>query len=111
GLLERWLATTAQAGSGGPEVRFSSLYPFQRDTLFVTPPRSMWPPPASAKVRYKAARFTPVAVVESLVNEKPLDDDRWVLDGESECLIPADRSRHAGPFRIGLRSNAAVDRL
>jgi CRISPR/Cas system CSM-associated protein Csm4 (group 5 of RAMP superfamily) len=111
GMLEGWLAATTQAESGAPDVRFSSLYPFQRDTLLVAPPRSIWPPPPSAKVRYKAARLVPLAVVESLAGEKPLDDDRWVLDGESECLVPADRSRHGGPFRIGLRSNAAVDRL
>lgn len=111
GMVGDWLGATAQAESGAPAVRFSSLFPFQRDTLFVPPPRSMWPPPASAKVRYKAARLTPLAAVESLISEKPLDDDRWALDGESECLVPADRSRHAGPFRIALRSNAAVDRL
>src|SRR5207302_5796240 len=74
GLLEDWLAATAQAESGAPAVRFSSLYPFQRDTLFVAPPRSLWPPTPSAKVRYKGARLAPVAVVESLVSDKPLDD-------------------------------------
>lgn len=111
GLLERWLEATVQTKSGAPAVRFSSLFPFQRDTLFVTPPRSIWPPPATGKVRYKAAQLVPLAVVESLVHEQTLDDDRWVLDGESECLVPADRSRHAGPFRIGLRWNAAVDRI
>lgn len=111
GSLEEWLSAITQTDSDVPPVRFSSLYPFQRETLFVVPPRSMWPPAASVKVRYKAARLVPMAVVESLANEKPLDDDRWVLDGESECLLPADRSRQAGPFRIGLRSNAAVDRL
>jgi CRISPR type III-A-associated RAMP protein Csm4 len=31
------------------------------------------------------------------------------VDGESECLVPADAA--AGPFRVALRSSAGVDRL
>ncbi len=104
GTLEDWL-------SAMPAVRFSSLYPFQRDTLFVPPPRTLWPPPASVKVRYKAARFVPLAAVRSLIGDKTLDEDRWNLDGESECLLPSERNWLAGPFRKSIRSNAAVDRL
>src|SRR5947209_10543147 len=65
GLLEGWLEATAQMESGVPAVRFSSLFPFQRETLFATPPRSIWPPPTSGKIRYKAARLAPLGVVES----------------------------------------------
>ena len=111
GSLEEWLAATAATGSGTPAVRFSSLHPFQRDTLFVTPPRSFWPPPASAKIRYKSAKLVPVALLQSLFADQPIDEDRWTLDGESECLTPSDRNHAGGPFRTGMRSNIAVDRL
>jgi len=106
GWLDEWLEATSQ-----PAVRFSSLFPFQRETLFVTPPRSLWPPPASGKIRYKAARLVSVAVIEALLAETSIDEDRWMLDGESGCLIPADRNHPGGPFRIAVRSGAAVDRL
>jgi hypothetical protein len=46
--------------------------------------------------------------VELLVNGGALEEDRWSLDGQSECLVPHGRG---GPFRIGVRSGAAVDRL
>jgi CRISPR type III-A-associated RAMP protein Csm4 len=110
GRLDEWLDATARANGGAPAVRFSSLFPFQRDTLFVAPPRGIWPPPASAKVRYKGARFAPLRAVEALFTEKGLDEDRWFVDGESECLVPAG-NQHRGPFRSALRSSAAVDRL
>jgi CRISPR type III-A-associated RAMP protein Csm4 len=109
-LLDPWLDATARRERSESAVRFSSFFPFQRDLLFVIPPRSVWPPPPSAKVRYKSARFIPLSLVESLLAEQPLDDDRWMVDGESECLLPADRP-HTGPFRLTLRSNATVDRL
>src|SRR5579862_6858029 len=51
GLQEEWLEATVRAQA--PVVKFSSLYPFQKDLLFVTPPRSVWPPAPSTKVRYK----------------------------------------------------------
>ncbi len=108
GLREEWLQATARS-EGPPAVRFSSFYPFQGDTLLIVPPRSLWPPAESTKVRYKAARFVPLSVVEALLADKAIDEDRWAVDGESECLVPHDRS--GGPFRIALRSNAAVDRL
>ena len=59
-LLDEWLDATARKTDGAPEVRFSSLFPFQRDLLFVPPPRSMWPPPPSTKVRFKSARFVQI---------------------------------------------------
>src|SRR5205807_2018699 len=106
-FIEEWLDATARRDGVEPEVRFSSLFPFQRDLLYVTPPRSMWPPPPSTKIRFKSARFVPLTVVQALVAEKPIDENRWIIDAESQCMIPSGE----GPFRIGLRSAAAVDRL
>ena len=107
GQLEEWLDATAR-NSGGAAVRFSSCYPFHGDTRFVAPPKPLWPPPATAKVRWKAAKFIPLPLVESLVNGALPEEDRWSVDGASECLVPHGRT---APFRIGLRSSAAVDRL
>ncbi len=108
GVVEEWLDATARSESA-PAARFSSFYPFHGDTLLVVPPRSIWPPPEATKIRCKGARFVPLRVVESLLADKSLDENRWSVDGESECLIPHDAGR--GPFRIALRSNASVDRL
>lgn len=108
GLGEDWLAATA-ASTGGPAVRFSSFYPFIGETLLVVPPRGLWPPPESAKVRYKGAHFVPLPVIESLLAEKPIDEDRWAVDGESECLVISNQGR--GPFKVALRSSAGVDRI
>jgi CRISPR type III-A-associated RAMP protein Csm4 len=109
GLGEDWLAATAAASSGPPAVRFSSFFPFIGETLLVVPPRGLWPPPESAKVRYKGAHFVPLPVIESLLAEKAIDEDRWAVDGESECLVISNQGR--GPFKVALRSNAGVDRL
>jgi CRISPR type III-A-associated RAMP protein Csm4 len=107
GLAENWLAATARAESS-PAVRFSSFYPFLGNTLLVVPPRSLWPPPESTKIRYKGARFVPLSIIESLLADGAINEDRWRVDGESECLV---QENAAGPFRIALRSNAGVDRL
>ena len=107
GRFEEWLDATAR-NPGGAEVRFSSCFPFQGDMAFIVPPKSVWPPAASAKVRWKGARFVPLSIVESLLNGGAPEEDRWSLDGQSECLIPHGRG---GPLRIGMRSGAAVDRL
>lgn len=107
GMAEDWLLATARA-EDAPAVRFSSFFPFHGDTLLVVPPRSLWPPAESGKIRYKAARFVPLAVVQSLLAGQSIDEDRWLVDGESECLIS--RGAHA-PFKIALRSSAGVDRL
>lgn len=108
GFSDRWFQATARAQSA-PAVRFSSLYPFQGRALLVIPPRSLWPPVESAKVRYKGARFVPLSAIETLVSGGALDESRWAVDGQSECLIPSDAP--GGPFRIALRSAAGVDRL
>ena len=102
-----WLDATAR-NPAGPAVRFSSLFPFQNEIGFVVPPRSVWPPPASTKVRWKGARFIPLGLVAPLLGGACSEEDRWDVDGASECLVPAGRS---GPFRLGMRSAAAVDRL
>ena len=106
-LLDEWLDSTVRKTDGPPDVRFGSLYPFQRDLLFVPPPRSMWPPPPSTKVRFKSARFVPLSVVQSLVADQVIDDNRWIIDGVCQCLFPSGE----GPFRIGLRTAAGIDRL
>jgi CRISPR type III-A-associated RAMP protein Csm4 len=108
GLAEDWLDATARSETG-PVARFSSFYPFQGHTLLAVPPRNIWPPPEATKIRCKGARFVPLGVVESLLAGKGIDENRWAVDGESECLIPHDAGR--GPFRIAVRSNASVDRL
>ncbi|MBZ5608690.1 MAG: type III-A CRISPR-associated RAMP protein Csm4 [Acidobacteriia bacterium] len=107
GFMEDWLGATAR--SAAPAVRFSSLYPFRGDTLLVVPPRSLWPPTESAKVRCKGARFVPLSVVASLLDGKAIDENRWAVDGESKCLVSSDGT--GGPFRIAVRSSAGVDRL
>jgi CRISPR type III-A-associated RAMP protein Csm4 len=115
GLLEEWLEDTARAAGrpGGPAVAFSSCFPMLDGVRFVAPPRTLWPPTApallAARVRWKSARFVPLAVVEALWNKQPLNDTQWTVDGPSECLMPA--SATGGPFRTSLRWNAAVDRL
>jgi CRISPR type III-A-associated RAMP protein Csm4 len=108
GLAQEWLEATARSETA-PAARFSSFYPFQGHTLLVVPPRSIWPPQEATKIRCKGARFVPLPVVEALLGGKGIDENRWAVDGESECLIPHDAGR--GPFRIALRSNASVDRL
>jgi len=110
GRLEEWLAATATA-SGEPAVRLSSLFPFLDEIQFVPPPRSLWPPPPSPKVRWRNARFVPLSLVQDLVAEKPIRDNRWFLDGDSGCLLPSEPGERSGPFRVALRSHAAVDRL
>ncbi len=108
GRLEYWLEVTARAGETGPLVKFSSMFPFFGDTLYVTPPRHVWPPAPSVRVHYEGARFIPISLVEAMFAAKPLQDDRWSVDGASQCLVPGGKS---GPFRVAVRSSAAIDRL
>lgn len=105
GMLDEWLDATARAAV--PAVRFSSCFPFQGNTLFVVPPRSFWPPPPSAKVRWKGAKFVPLSIVEDLIHGRAIKEENWSVDGASECLVPQGAQ---GPFRVSVRSNAAVDR-
>jgi len=108
GMIEDWLNATARAETA-PAARFSSFYPFQANSLLIVPPRNIWPPAEVTKIRCKGARFVPLSLVEALLAGKGIDENRWAVDGESECLIPHDVGR--GPFRIAQRSHAGVDRL
>jgi len=112
GTLEEWLDATARVVTQDrePAVRFSSCFPFHNETLYVVPPQHLWPPPASSKVRWKGARFVPLPVVESLLSGKTLNDDSWMVDGESECLMPSSAPVGSTLFRTSVRSSAAVDR-
>ncbi len=105
GELDAWLDATARAAE--PAVRFSSCFPFYGETLYVVPPRNVWPPPASPKVRFKGARFVPLKVVETVIAGRALTEENWAIDGASECLISGGAQ---GPFRVNVRSNAAIDR-
>jgi CRISPR type III-A-associated RAMP protein Csm4 len=105
GVLEEWLGATARGAE--PAVRFSSCFPFNGETIYVTPPRNLWPPPASSKVRWKGAQFVPLHTVESLVNGKVISEEGLAVDGASETLIAMGTQ---GPFRVSVRSSAAVDR-
>ena len=110
GLLEDWLEATARSAS--PAVCFSSCFPFQDDLNFIVPPRTFWPPSSpglvAARVRWKSARFVPLSIVQTILGGQSLDEDHWTVDGGSGCLIPGGQP---GPFRTGVRWNAAVDRM
>jgi CRISPR type III-A-associated RAMP protein Csm4 len=110
GWLEEWLDATARTGS--PAVSFSSCFPFVGDTVYVIPPRTIWPPASTstkaARVRWKSARFVPLTAVQSILSGDRLDENQWSVDGPSDCLVPAGTP---GPFRTAVRSNASVDRL
>jgi CRISPR type III-A-associated RAMP protein Csm4 len=118
GLLDEWIEATARAEA--PAVVFSSLFPFQTDILFAVPPATLWPPPANlltsptptflTKIRWKAARFVPLNVIDLLLTGQPLLAEQWLPDPESGCLLRRDRPS-SSPFRFVLRSGAAVDRL
>jgi CRISPR type III-A-associated RAMP protein Csm4 len=110
GLLDDWLSATAANGTAA--VSFSSCFPFVDEIGFVVPPRTVWPPSSTAllaaHVRWKSARFVPLGIIPGLLSGQVLDETQWGVDGPSVCLVPAGRT---GPFRRGLRFNAAVDRL
>lgn len=118
GMMEPWLDATARAAK--PAVILSSLFPFQGDTRFVSPPATLWPPPAGAvrisspvfatKVRWRAARFVPVSLVENLLLGQRILAEQWTSDAESGCLLRRDRPQ-SSPFRTIMRTHVAVDRL
>jgi CRISPR type III-A-associated RAMP protein Csm4 len=108
GILDEWLEATAETAS--PEVRFSSCFPFYGDTLYVVPPQHVWPPPPSAKVRWKGAKFVPVKVVETLLAGESLNEESWIVEVSSQCLMPSSTPSGAVVFRTSVRSGAAVDR-
>jgi CRISPR type III-A-associated RAMP protein Csm4 len=106
GELEAWLDATARAAE--PAVRFTSLFPYQGRMLFAPPPQHLWPPYLAQRLRFQSARFAPVNLIQDLVSEQPPREERWEIDSFSRCVIPAGGQP---PFRIALRSAAAVDRL
>src|SRR5215471_13013223 len=110
GRLEEWLDATARSTT--PAVCFGSCFPFVEQTGFIVPPRTVWPPAApslmAGRVRWKSARFVPLTMVQAILAGEPLDENRWTVDGESGCLLPAGCP---GPFRTSVRWSAAVDRL
>ena len=118
GFLEEWLDATARAVT--PAVAFSSLFPFQAETLFAPPPATLWPPPTSlvtttspvflAKIRWSAAHFVPLSLIESVLAGHSILADQWIPDAESGCLLRRDRPA-SSPFRVLTRSGAAVDRV
>jgi len=118
GFLDEWIQATAQATV--PAVVLSSLFPFQGDTLFAPPPATLWPPPLSlvttpspvflTKVRWSAARFVPLALIESILTGQRILADQWIPDAASGCLLRRDRPS-SSPYRVVTRSGAAVDRV
>lgn len=118
GFLDDWLDQTARAAT--PAVTFSSLMPYQAETLFAPPPSAFWPPAPSlvttstpvflAKLRWNAARFVPLTLIESILAGEGIIAEQWFPDPESGCLLRRDRPS-TSPFRSAVRKTAAVDRL
>lgn len=108
--LEEWLDATVRS-AGGPRVAVSSCFPYLGGVQFVAPPRNLWPPPPSPRVRWANARFVPLEAVRDLAGEQALTDTAWYVDGPSTCLLPESAKLRSGPFRPVTRSHAAVDRL
>lgn len=118
GHLSNWLDATVR--NGEPAASFGSLFPYQADTLFAIPPAISWPPASAqitapnavflSKIRWKAARFVPLSVIDTLATGGGILAEQWLPDSESGCLLRRDRPS-SSPFRVVQRSNAAVDRL
>jgi CRISPR type III-A-associated RAMP protein Csm4 len=118
GWLEEWLDATARKAV--PAVSFTSLFPFQGDTLFAPPPSNLWPPPASllttpsavflSKIRWTAAKFVPLSLIESILMGQKILADQWIPDPETACLLRRDRPS-TSPFHVVVKSRAAVDRV
>lgn len=109
-LLEEWLNATAQPFAE-PAVRLSSLFPYQRGMLFAPPPAGVWPPQHTGRVRWKGARLAPLGAIGTLLRGEALDEEKWMVDGHSACLLPSTGYGGVGPFRQLRRRFAAVDRL
>jgi len=118
GFLEEWLNQTARASQTA--VAFTSLYPYQGDTLFATPPASVWPPPPSQltapnpaflnKIRWNEVRLVPLTVIEALLTGRTVPADQWIADAATGCLLRRERPGSA-PFRVAIRTAGAVDRV
>ncbi len=118
GSMQEWLSATAER-SPSP-VAFSSLFPFQGDSLYAIPPATLWPPPAAlmttpspvflGKIRWKTAHFVPLPVIDALATGQHILADQWLPDPDSACLLRRDRPS-TSPFRPISRSISAVDRV
>jgi CRISPR type III-A-associated RAMP protein Csm4 len=118
GFLELWLNATARTDT--PSFAWSSLFPFQGDTLFAPPPATAWPPRPQlvassspiflSKMRWNAVRFVPLSLIESILMGQQILADQWLPDPESGCLLRRDRPS-ISPFRASTRFTAPVDRL
>ncbi len=118
GFLDEWLDETARAPQTA--VAFTSLYPYQGDTLFATPPASVWPPPPSQltapnpaflnKIRWNDVGLVPLTVIEALLTGRAVSAEQWIADAATGCLLRRDRPGSA-PFRLAARTAAAVDRV
>jgi CRISPR type III-A-associated RAMP protein Csm4 len=118
GTLGDWLEATVRRVDG-PAVAFTSLFPFGSDGLFAPPPATLWPPPPGqvttpspvflSKLRWKAARFVPVTLVETILLGQNVLADQWLPDAQTGCLLRRDRPS-LSPFRFASRTAGAVDR-
>jgi CRISPR type III-A-associated RAMP protein Csm4 len=63
-----------------------------------------------SKIRWKAAKFVPLTLIDSLLTGEAILADQWLPDPESGCLLRRDRPS-SSPFRVVGRHGAAVDRL
>jgi CRISPR type III-A-associated RAMP protein Csm4 len=110
GWMEEWLDATARAAR--PEVRLSSCFPYVRKTLLIQPPRTVWPPAQTGKLRWKSARFVPASLVPSLLRAEELNPDQWIVDPVSGCLLPVEKNAPPSPpFRVAQQASAPVDRV
>ena len=110
GILPEWLSVTAEAAQ--PVVRVASAFPFVGRTLLAPAPRHVWPPAASGRTRWKAARFVPLHMVPRLFAYEPLKEDRWAVDPVSEAVLPVEKFGEVNPpYRVTMRRTAAVDRI
>jgi CRISPR type III-A-associated RAMP protein Csm4 len=90
--------------------RLTSLYPAQQDIFYAPVPEPLRGAPGLRRLRLHAVRFATLSAISSLASRK-FEENRWVLDLASGCLLPSDRGGAGGPFRILERKRAAVDRL
>jgi CRISPR-associated protein Csm4 len=108
GWMDEWFDATARAPVSA--VRLGSLFPWHDDALFAPAPAHLWPPQGTSRLRAGGAKFVPTYLVGWLASGHQLNEDHWDVDGLSECLLRR-RGRRHGPFRVALRSFAAVDRV
>jgi len=108
GWRDEWFAATALAGE--PQVRNSSLFPWQGNLLLAPAPAHFWPHPA-VRLRTSGARFIPTSVIATLAAGGDWNEDQWEVDGWSQCLLRRGRRQTTGPFRVTSRTRVAVDRL